>query len=116
MVGVADDTKHFGFWSLTFSIQKAGWRSWHYSVPAVMSFGFTDHVPSFAKATELLFFASPRALDLSMARWPLFYSMMALWGVLIFSWLLITLCRRLWLRAGAVANQREEETGRWQRE
>lgn len=32
----------FGFWSLMFLVQKAGWRSWNYSVPAAMPFRYAS--------------------------------------------------------------------------
>ncbi|CAN0541039.1 unnamed protein product, partial [Ectocarpus sp. 12 AP-2014] len=124
MVDDADDKKHLGFLGLMFLVQKAGWRSWNYSVPASMPFRLTDHVPSLAKVTELLSFARQRASSFPMASWPRFCWMMALCVALSCFWLLLPLCRRLWLAIATgiaaskkqMESQLEEERGKWQRE
>ncbi|CAB1120961.1 unnamed protein product [Ectocarpus sp. CCAP 1310/34] len=114
----------FGFWGLMVLVQKAGWRSWNYSVPAAMPFRLTDHVPSLANVTELLFFAHQRASSFPMASWPRFCSMTALCVAFGFFWLLLTLCRRWWLAIATgiasskkqMESQLEEERAKWQRE
>ncbi|CAB1100686.1 unnamed protein product [Ectocarpus sp. CCAP 1310/34] len=108
MVNVADDKKHFGFWGLMVLVQKAGWRSWNYSVPAAMPFRLTDHVPSSVKVTELLFFAHQRASSFPMASWPRFCSMTALCVAFASS----GCCSP----SAGMESQLEEERAKWQRE